>query len=376
MAIDFSTLTEANFNGTALTEINYNSTSVWTQPSAGGGFPTGVARRAGTYDIADTTPIVPIDGGLVFTDMVWTPKQGYQGAPFMRTNGILGDPSASVQQTMAYNHYDWNIFLQILNEDNVVEVYAQTGQNSADMWINLPRGDRQTKPSELHKTGDSSVLFPTTGNIKLFNVGDVRQMTVSDYPLPTYNSHTQGENLGQTHKFWDNKTYHDLSHFTPGYHKVGGSTSQSAIEQLWKIGEFDADGSFILDDTLKNGHAWTLKWFWEWDGQYGLETRSRSLTIQRATDNPNWAPGAGANDFMMGGKIYTVPVNGNLPLITDMTTQYYSRPIVGGNLQPPTQGGYGAYTLPGGTRFEMIDKKSYFWEGDYPSLKVPYMELP
>lgn len=33
--IDFSTLTEANFNGTALTEINYNGTSVWTQPSAG-----------------------------------------------------------------------------------------------------------------------------------------------------------------------------------------------------------------------------------------------------------------------------------------------------------------------------------------------------
>lgn len=31
MAIDFSTLTEANFNGTALTEINYNGASVWQQ---------------------------------------------------------------------------------------------------------------------------------------------------------------------------------------------------------------------------------------------------------------------------------------------------------------------------------------------------------
>ena len=109
--IDFSTLTEANFNGTSLTEINYNGTSVWTQPASYSALHSRIDIENGQTEItgwtpgdaqtaSDAGPWYPVPSGVMYATSNSTTVMSYQGKLWygkvvpIGTDGTINDALA------------------------------------------------------------------------------------------------------------------------------------------------------------------------------------------------------------------------------------------------------------------------------------------
>jgi len=373
-SLDLSAVTDATFDGSTVEQINLNGSGIWTKPLS---YPTGQARIWGPMNGSSPSFDMNFTGGtstynhFSYTgDMVANQGDGFSSSGVLKTSTAQMRFGESTQWAISHLQptsqgyylpsllsvpsYNYNGNSNFWNGISATHLYTRLGlNNTVEVWLTTG----VSTSSSVQELTLADLTYDSMANMRSFARGMTLSGNVSDALAPT-----------------------EVVTQYMGYSAYFIIPSTSMAQDAIKLGHFDANKSFIVDNKITNTPK-IHSLVWSSTDQYGnILTYGRKYEFWRASDNSLYYI---QHVWNQDPRPHNWSAVSNLSTISGYKWLRKLEGPVNGNLGAYDEGVYLPMTTPYSNETHTFHKRTYQWingqltgKHHWHSTKQKLLKLP